>query len=236
MTWTERLGLFSHLDYAALALLLLCWTGIGYWIEHSGPKRPSVSRIMSDFRREWMRQMVARDPRIFDAQLIGNLRQGAAFFASATMIALGGGLALVGNAERLSGVANDLTLEMAPRIFWELKLIIMLLFVANAFLKFVWAHRLFGYCSVLMAAVPNNASDPLALPRAAQAAEINITATRSFNRGMRTTYFSLAAAAWLLGPVALMMATLFTFAVLWRREFASESRAILIKTPPHTGS
>jgi uncharacterized membrane protein len=31
-------------------------------------------------------------------------------------------------------------------------------FLANALLKFIWAHRLFGYCSILMAAVPNDPS------------------------------------------------------------------------------
>ena len=61
----------------------------------------------------------------------------------------------------------------------EIKLVLILFFMGNAFLKFVWAHRLFGYCSVVMAAVPNDASDPVALPRARKAGEINITASRS---------------------------------------------------------
>ena len=70
---------------------------------------------------------------------------------SASMIAIGGGFALLGNAERLAGLAGELTLETAPIVVWEIKLIVMLLFATNAFLKFVWAHRLFGYAAVLMA-------------------------------------------------------------------------------------
>ena len=104
--------------------------------------------------------------------------------------------------------------------------------MTNAFLKFVWAHRLFGYCSVLMAAVPNDPNDPAALPRASQAAEISITAARGFNKGLRSVYFGLASAAWLLGPIPLMVATVLTLLVLWRREFASQSRSILLAEQP----
>lgn len=236
MIWIDRLQMFSALDYAALAGLLAGWIWIGWRIENPPPGRPSVAEIMSDFRRDWMRQMVTRQPRIFDAQLVSTLRQGTAFFASATMIALGGGLALIGNPEQVAGLASHLALQGAPEIVWEIKLLVTLLLLASAFLKFVWAHRLFGYCSVLMAAVPNDPEDELALPRASQAAELNITAARSFNRGLRTTYFSLASAAWLLGPEALIAATVLTLAMLYRREFASQSRSVLLKVPPDTRS
>ena len=86
-----------------------------------------------------------------------------------------------------------------------------------------------------MAAVPNEPSDPRAYPRAQQAAEINITAARSFNRGLRATYFSLAGLAWLawlVGAEALILATVITLAVLYRREFISRSRRILMQSEP----
>ncbi len=234
MIWTERLNLFSPLDLTALALLIGSWIWIGWRIETPKPDRPSVSVLMEDFRRGWMHQMVTREPRVFDAQLIGSLRQGATFFASAAMIAIGGGLALIGNTEQLEGVVSDLTLGKTPAFVWEVKLLLVLMFLANAFLKYVWAHRLFGYCSVLMAAVPNKPDAELCYPRATQAAEISITAARSFNRGMRSTYFSLAAVAWLAGALPLIGATLVTLAMLYRREFASHSRIILMQIPPDT--
>jgi len=234
MTWASQFSLFSTLDYAALAVLTLGWLGIGWRIERSPAAQPSVSLLMDDFRRDWMRQMVTRQPRLFDSQLVGSLRQGATFFASASMIAIGGGLALIGNTERLAGLAQDLTLGDTPTVVWEIKILVLLLFLSNAFLKFVWAHRLFGYCSVLMASVPNESEADLAYPRAAQAAELNITAARSFNRAMRATYFALASVAWLLGPLPLMVATVLTAAVLYRREFASQSRTVLLQIAPET--
>lgn len=228
MIWTNRLALFSPLDYVAVTLLLMCWLGVGYFIENPPTDRPSLSELMVRYRREWMVHFVDRNPRVFDAQILGNLRQGTAFFASATMIAIGGGLALVGNPERLVGIANEFTMMRAPAFVLEAKLVLMILFIANAFLKFVWAHRLFGYCAVVMSAVPNNPDDPAALPRAAKASEINITAARSFNRAMRSVYFGLAAAAWLFGTLPLIGSALLTLFVLWRREFASQSRAVML--------
>ena len=228
MTWIDRISLFEPLDYGALALLLVVWLGIGWRIEWTGGRR-SVSLLMAEYRREWMRQMTDRDNRIFDSQILSMLRQGTAFFASACMIAIGGAFALIGNADVVAGVGNDLRLTDEPAIVWELKLAVVLVLLANAFLKLVWAKRLFGYCAVLMASVPNDGTAPGAAHRADQAAEINISAARSFNRGLRAIYFAMTASAWLFGPIALVIATLFTLAVLLRREFMSNSRAALIE-------
>lgn len=230
MDFADRIALFSVLDISAVGLLAALWLISTQLIEHSPKARPSTSSLMAEYRREWMVQFITRQPRIFDSQIVGQLRQGTAFFASGSMIAIGGGFALLGNTERLRGVAQDLTQTADPLFVWEIKLVLMLLFAANAFLKFVWSHRLFGYCAILMAAVPNDVSDPMALPRAAKAGEINIIAARSYNRGLRSVYFGIASAAWLAGAPALIAATLFTAGVILRREFASQSRAVLLDT------
>lgn len=46
-----------------------------------------------------------------------------------------------------------------------------------------------------MASVPNQPDDPLALPRAGQAAELKIRAAWNFNRELRSVYFALASVA-----------------------------------------
>lgn len=227
MDLAQRLSLFSAADYAAVGALVLSYAVLGWLVDHPLRVLPSTAEIMSEYRRDWMRQLVTRQQRIFDGSIIENLRQGTAFFASATMIAIGGGVALVGNADRLAGLARDLTLP-SDGLVVQIKILVVLAFVANALLKFVWAHRLFGYCAVLMAAVPNDPDDPVAYHRAAQAAEVNITAARGFNRGIRIIHFALAALAWLLGPWALLAATALTVGVLVRREFASHSRQVIL--------
>ena len=228
MDMMTHLGALSTPDLLAVLAVFLLWAGSGWIIEHPPASRPSVSHIMQDYRHDWMRQFVTRQPRIFDATLIDSLRQGTAFFASACMIAIGGGVALIGNSEQLRGIAQDLTIDPTT-VQVEVKMILCLAFLANALLKFVWSHRLFAYCAVLIAAVPNDVNDPQAYPRAAQAADINITAARNFNKGLRAIYFALAALGWLLGPWGLILAALAATTVLMRREFMSQSRDVMLR-------
>jgi uncharacterized membrane protein len=225
------------LDLIALGLFLAAWLISGWLTEHPPKSRPSVSLLVQDYRREWMRTFVTRVPRIFDATVIESLRQGTAFFASASLIAIGGGVALIGNSAAVQRLATELPLAggavtTGPDI--ALRMLPTVVLLANALLKFVWANRLFGYCSILMGAVPNDPADPLAFHRAAQAAEINITAAKSFNRGLRAIYFALAALGWLLGPWGLMIGTALATGVLLRREFWSHSRTAMLWTPDDT--
>jgi len=211
--------------------LVLAWLPSGWLIENPPHRSPSVSVLMQDYRRDWMRTFVTRQPRIFDATLIDSLRQGTAFFASACMIAIGGGIAVIGNARTVETLAAELPLSTGSHDV-ALHMLPVIGLLGNALLKFVWAHRLFGYCSILMAAVPNEPTDPLAFHRASQAAEINITAAKSFNRGLRSIYFALAALGWLLGPWGLIVGAVAATSVLLRREFASASRRVILMREP----
>lgn len=219
---------FNAWDLVAVIWLFTTWLGIGFLIEHPPAGRPSVSLLMTQARREWMMQFVHRDPRIFDSNILASLRESTAFFASATMIAIGGGLALLGNSDQILAFAQQLQMGDAPAIKWEVKIIVILLLVVDAFLKFVWSNRLFGYCVVLMGSVPNDPWDPGSVPRAMQAADLNIRAARSFNAGLRGVYFAIGGLAWLAGPVALLLAITSVLYLTWRREFASASRKVLL--------
>lgn len=222
----ERLPrLFGMWDLAALGVFLVLSLAMTWVIEHPPRRRPSVARLMEHHRGAWMETFAAREIRIFDASLLGTLRAGTAFFASTCLIAIGGVAALLGQTERLLGVVRDLGAEpgdvSAP--VWEAKLIVVALLLVNAFLKFVWAHRLFGYCAVMMGAMP----EPGDAGAIARATRLQLSAARSFNRGLRAVYFTLAALAWFLGPVPFIVASLLTAAMLARREFFSESRRVL---------
>jgi uncharacterized membrane protein len=232
MQMSHLLAGLEPIDFVALGVLVAAWFLSGFVTEHPPSWRPSVSALMKEYRREWMRQMLTRQPRIFDATMIDSLRQGTTFFASAAMIAIGGGVALIGNAEKLTGLAADLTLDAAPLIVWQVRLVAAILFLTDALLKFVWAHRLFGYSAIVMAAVPNDPAAPGAEAKAAKAAEINIQAAKNFNRGLRSVFFALGALGWLLGPEVLLATTAAaTWAVL-RREFWSHSHAVLASGQP----
>jgi uncharacterized membrane protein len=229
MQLMDHMALLAPLDWIAATTIAVSWFVIGWRIEHPNAKRLSVTVLMSERRRDWMKVFVTRDPRIFDSQILNSLRQGTSFFASTCLLSIGGVLALAGNTEPLRGVAAEVSDMATPVLVFQLKLGLVALFLTNAFLKFVWANRVFGYCAVLMAAVPNDPEDPSAFPRAAQAAELNIRAAINFNQGLRAMYFALGALAWLLGPIALMIATVAVVWIVWSREFASGSRSILLQ-------
>ena len=217
-------------DLLAIAGILTAWAATGWLVENPPKSCPSVTLLMQDYRRDWMRAFITRVPRLFDISLISSLRQGTTFFASASMIAIGGGAALIGNSGAINELAADLPLDTG-RIDVALKMLLPMAFLANALLKFIWSHRLFGYCAILMAAIPNEHDHPEALHRAMQAAMINGTAAKSYNRGLRAIYFALAALAWLFGALPLLLATFAATAVLLRREFWSQSRQVILNRP-----
>ena len=137
-------------------------------------------------------------------------------------------MAFLGNPDKLATLRQDLPILPYDPADWQVRILLVLLILTNALLKFVWSHRLFGYCAILMAAVPNDPEDPVARPRAIQAGQVNIHAAKNFNRGLRAVFYALAAFAWLLGPAALALAALVTTAIAARHEFASHSRAVLL--------
>lgn len=232
MTLVDRLALLSPLDLGAAGFLVLAWIAMGWIIEHPPASRPSVSMLMNRYRREWLTEALHRDVRIFDAQIIASLRQGTAFFATTSLFALGAVLALLGNTDPLAGVARELAAREEPLIVWQIKLIAVVLFLTHAFLRFAWSNRMYGYASVMVAAIPNDDKAPHAELRARQAGDLIGRSTMNFNRGLRSIYFALATIAWLLGPLALLIATVATIAFMWEREFMSGARRALMEGEP----
>lgn len=223
------LNVMSVWDAVAAAYLVASWMITGWIVEHRTGDGTSCGVLMAKYRRAWFIQASLRDQRIVDAALLTGLRNGAAFFASASLAALGAAVALLGQTDQLSHVATDLAADLdAPRAAWIIKLLGVIALLASGFLHFVWSHRVFGYCAVLLGALPVDTSDPAREDLAEKAAALNISATRSFNRGLRAVYFALAALAWLVGDWALMASVTLTSAMLFRREFASRTRAILM--------
>jgi uncharacterized membrane protein len=126
----------------------------------------------------------------------------------------------------LTGLAAEIGQER-PALLWQIRLLPAALLLTHAFLKFVWANRVFGYASVTMGAVPSDPLDPRAMRRAMRAAELIIRAALNFSRGLRSMYFALASLAWLAGPVPLVAAAVLVAGFVARREFTSVPHEIL---------
>lgn len=216
---------FSVQDYIALAWFLLCWFGYTLVADKSRLSRHSMSSAMSGYRRRWMLEMLRRENRIVDTQILGNLLNGAAFFASTTILAVGGLVALLGATEEAIGVLADLPLAVStPRLVFEVKVLLLVTIFVYGFFKFAWAFRLYNFCSVLIGAAPVEWRDnPEAEAIAARAAVVNDLAASHFNRGLRAYFFSLATLAWFLHPLLFMAASALVVRVLYRREFRSKS-------------
>jgi uncharacterized membrane protein len=229
MTFFNNAGSLTLLDALAVTLFLAVWLWLGWRIGHPSAARPSVTVLMQDYRLQWMRVMATRQPRIFDAQIMMSLRQSTSFFASTCLLAMGGLLALIGNVDPLQGLATRLTNMESASAALQIKLILPLFMLGNAFLKFVWSNRVFGYCSVVMGAVPNDPDDPQTLPLALKAGHLNARAALNFNAGLRSMYFALCALAWVAGAWVLLVGVIVTAWVVWSREFASASREIILR-------
>lgn len=218
----------SQLDLAAAAWFLVAWFGFNLLVDISPLRKKTLSSAMDDYRRGWMLSMCSRDVRIMDTSIMGGLQQGTAFFASTSLLAIGGGFALLDATDRILQVAGDLSIPVADsRALWEIKVLGLMLIFAYGFFKFGWAYRLFNYASIIMGAVPekSRASRETIEKMASQAAELNVLAGRHFNRGQRAFFFSIGFLGWFAGPYVFAATTLAVLLVLIRRQFASRARS-----------
>jgi len=221
----------SQIDFAAAAWFLIAWFGFNFLIDVSPLRKKTLSSAMDDYRRGWMISMCLRDVRIMDTSIISGLQQGTAFFASTSLIAIGGGFALLDATDRILQVVGDLSVPVAEnRALWEIKVLGLMLIFAYAFFKFGWAYRLFNYASIIMGAVPDrgHASDADIRKMALQAGELNVLAGRHFNRGQRAFFFSIGFLGWFAGPYVFVATTLAVLLVLARRQFASKARSAVL--------
>jgi uncharacterized membrane protein len=229
----------STLDFAAAAWFLVAWLGFNVLVDISPLRERTLSSAMDGYRRSWMTAMSDRDVRIMDTAILSGLQQGTAFFASASLLAIGGCFALLDATERILQIAGDLSIPVSEsRALWEIKVLGLTLVFAYGFFKFGWAYRLFNYASIVMGAVPpkEQAAEEEIRRTAAQAAELNVLAGRHFNRGQRALFFSIGFLGWFAGPYVFATTTLAVLLVLLRRQFASRARAaVLLGQYPNSG-
>jgi len=216
-------------DYVGLAFFIAAWLGYRIAVENSRFAGRGLNSRMHRVRHAWMHQMLGRDLRMIDTAIMGTLQNGAAFFASSSIIALGGALALLRSGEEALALLSDLPLGVpVTRFGWEAKVIGLVVIFGYTFFKFAWSYRLFNYAAILIGATPMAEKEtPHAYAAARRAALMTIAAARHFNRGQRAIFFALAYLGWFINPFVLMITTAGVLAVMWRRQFSSEALAAL---------
>jgi uncharacterized membrane protein len=215
----------SPLDLGAIATFALTWLCYHAVLEWSPYAKRNLNHVMDRYRHAWMRQMLEREVRIVDTQITASLQNGSAFFASSSLFAIGGALALLRSSGDVQKVLTELPLGIDPTPgTWELKALGLTVMFVYAFFKFAWSYRLFNYGAIMVGAVPPAAmkDDPAAIALADRTAQIHVIAGRHFNRGQRALFFALGYLGWFVNAWVLLATTIAVLVVMLRRQHGSE--------------
>ena len=214
------------------ALLFGCgWFGYAAFATWHGKRVPSLHSSMDRFRREWMVQMIGRDNRMLDVNVMRSIMRSSQFFASTTMLIMGALVASMGYVQQAQDLVSGLpfTVKASARLL-EIKMLLLVLIFVHAFFKFSWAIRQLNFCGILVAAAPKM---PKENPEQFAAtinriARITSYAGLNFNHGLRSFYFAVAALAWFLHPLLMVAATAWVVFVLYHREFKSKTLQAMV--------
>jgi uncharacterized membrane protein len=212
-------------DALALAWFVACWVGYTYFAAFKARKAPSLLVAMYRYRRQWFARMLERENRIVDASALNNLLNAGIFFASTTILILGGLVALLGSTERIISVVAEIPLTREEtQLVWQIKIILLIVVFVYAFFKFSWSMRQFNFCSILVGASPEPAEAPDEHAGFVDmAASVASYAADNFNQGLRAYYFALAALTWFLHPWLVFVASAWVVVILYQREFRSRT-------------
>jgi len=217
----SNLGLFAILFFAAV------WAGYGALMELTPIGARGLNNRMHRHREAWTREMLHRDMRMVDGQIMGALQNGTAFFASTSLIAVGGVLALLRSSQEVMEVFAGLPfgIRTTPGVL-ETKIIGLLVIFIYAFFKFAWSYRLYNYAAILLGATPHasEAKEPHAKAAAERVARMVTLAGRHFNRGQRAFFFALGYLGWFANAWVLIAATLAVLLVTLERQFGPAAR------------
>lgn len=215
---------FSWLDLIAFVFFVGAWSAYALALDRTLYGKGALNRRMNHYREKWMQQMLRREMRMIDGQVSASLQNGTAFFASTSLLAVGGALTLFHSSGDIISLVGALPFGVVPtRLQWEAKTLGLATIMVYAFFKFAWSYRLFNYVAIMLGATPpaSEKDTAEAQEHIQTAARVLADAGRQFNRGQRAFFFALAYLGWFIGPLPFMAATLGVVVVMWRRQFDS---------------
>ncbi len=221
----------------SVAWFLLCFRGYFYYTWLRSIDTPTLAYAMHRFRKQWIRKALRRENRIADTNIIANLERSVSFFASTTLFILAGLMTVLGtSSETVITMLSDIPFsDQGSRGQWELKVLLLICLFVYAFFKFTWSLRQFGQVSVMLGGVPEQhekASDELIDRCIESISTMASKAAGNFNNGLRTYYFSMAVLGWFVNFFIFMLLSALVVAVLYRREFRSDTLAIMMSNLP----
>jgi uncharacterized membrane protein len=225
------LGLMPIGDWLALAAFFSSWVGYAVFAKRRATVQQSLLAATNRVRRQWMLAVTERENRVIDGVVVQNLSTSPSFFASTTILIIGGLLAVLGTTERATELVREIPFAARTSVLvFDLKVVMLLGIFVYAFFRFTWSLRQYSFGALLVASLP----EPKAFADEAQrqafadrAGRVVGLAAETFNDGLRAYYMSFAAVAWFFSPFAFAVATAGVVWILYRREFGSEVLAVL---------
>jgi uncharacterized membrane protein len=228
----KLLSLLPLADWAALLFLIGAWTAYALFASSTSENRPSLLQVTNRYRARWLLQAISREQRVLDGLITQNLSSSPSFFASTTIIIIGGLFALLGTAERAAALVQEIPIaETSSAEVFQLKILVLIGIFVFAFFRFTWSLRQYTFVALVIGSMPDHKlceADPAAAQAFAdKAARMVGLAAETFNNGLRAYYFAFAAVAWFFSALACAFGVAFVIAVLYRREFRSEVLEVL---------
>ena len=226
----QALATFTLVDRLAPLFFLLCWVGYARWADTGMAHGRSLMARIHEYRFLWMQEMLARENRVLDLQIVAVLAASINFFTSSAVLVIGAGLAILGSGDRVMAIVAQLPFaERSPPLVWDAKVMLIVVVFVHAFFKLTWSLRQFNYVSILIGAAPpfDQAGSARGRAHAQRTALVVTRASLHFHKALRSYYFGLAALGWALSPYLFMATSAWVVLVLYRREFRSETLAAL---------
>jgi uncharacterized membrane protein len=216
------------LDLVVLGFFLFCWLFYEPMLKRLGHEKNVINTDMTVIRRRWMAEMAVREIALLDGQLLGHALNSASFFASSNLILIAAAAGvLFGGDSALKSIEGLAVLAPASALVFQIKMGVVLIALVRGLLDFIWSIRQMNYCLAAIGATPMWAPRKVLEEYAEATGAILNPALSAFNAGVRGYYFALAAAAWLLGPIAFAVMTGGAMVLLlWRQRRSPASAAV----------
>lgn len=236
LPWSTVLSLLPWADWAAVGWFFAAWAGYAAFAHRRAATHASILGATNRIRRQWMLQATQREVRVFDGVVVQNLSTSPSFFASTTILIIGGLLALLGTSDHATELVQELPFAArTTALVFDLKLLLLTAVFVYAFFRFTWSLRQYTFGALLVASAPESREfDALGEAGQAQreafadrAGRVVGMAAETFNDGLRAYYFSFAAIGWFFSPLVFVLATAGVVYILYQREFHSEVLEVL---------
>ena len=236
MTAATAIGLIAGalpwIDWVALLAFFGGWIAYARFASSRHVNRPSLLAITNRERRRWMLQATVRENRVLDGIVTQSLSASPQFFASTTILIIGGLLAALSASDKTPEIVAGIPFAArTSALVFDMKVVLLTAIFIYAFFRFTWSLRQYSFGVLLVASAPDHklmASDDAAREAFAdRAGRVMGLAAEAFNDGLRAYNMAFAATAWFFSPWAMLAATATVLTVLYQREFGSLVLAVL---------